>query len=305
MEIKTQDFLDLNLMMNTSYAISYSDNRFGALRQKKSDKPFDMREHKQQYDTLAQYVIEHCQTQMVEKHGLLKINVPENYESKNKREFPKCPIFMSKEFYQPDSQANNGKTALVLIQGTGAVRAGIWARSVSINENFELGTMLPQIEWAVREKHFPVLVMNPNYNKEPESGKSIPLSETGQKHALHVWKNYVVNSGFSRILVLAHSAGGVCLANIMQEFQSTFYKMVGKVALTDSYVISGRNLTPEQLKWIEKNTIHYVASEEELGKQLTHGKAVSICTHVSAGHDRHEYTTGCSWPMIRWQFELT
>jgi len=84
----------------------------------------------------------------------------------------------------------------VLIQGTGAVRAGIWARSVSINETFELGTMLPQIEWAVREKKYPVLVMNPNYNRDPETAKPIPLSETGQKHALHVWKKYVLESGF-------------------------------------------------------------------------------------------------------------
>ena len=57
-------------------------------------------------------------------------------------EYPKSNIFMSKEFYQP-SKNNKNKIGLVLIQGTGAVRAGIWARSVSINEDFYIGTMLP------------------------------------------------------------------------------------------------------------------------------------------------------------------
>jgi hypothetical protein len=33
-------------------------------------------------------------------------------------------------------------------------------------------------------------------------------------HACSVWKNYVENSGFKRIRVIAHSAGGDCLANI-------------------------------------------------------------------------------------------
>ena len=27
------------------------------------------------------------------------------------------------------------------------------------------------------------------------------------------------------------------------------------------------------------------------------------CPHVSAGHYKHEYTTGCAWPMILKEFE--
>ena len=69
---------------------------------------------------------------------------------------------MSNEFYAP-SKSNSEKTALVLIQGTGAVRAGVWARSVVVNDSLEIGSMLPQIEWA-NENKLPVIVMNPNYN---------------------------------------------------------------------------------------------------------------------------------------------
>lgn len=75
--------------------------------------------------------------------------VPEaRFYKTDKNTYPKAAIFMSSEFYKPDLDENKKRTALVLIQGTGAVRAGIWARSVCINDNHQLGTMLPQVEWA-------------------------------------------------------------------------------------------------------------------------------------------------------------
>lgn len=30
-------------------------------------------------------------------------------------------------------------------------------------------------------------------------------------HCINVWKNYVENAGFSKLLIIAHSAGGDCL----------------------------------------------------------------------------------------------
>ena len=48
---------------------------------------------------------------------------------------------MSEEFYKPSS--NHDKAGIVLIQGTGPVRAGIWARSVCVNESIYMGSMLP------------------------------------------------------------------------------------------------------------------------------------------------------------------
>jgi hypothetical protein len=56
---------------------------------------------------------------------------------------------------------------------------------------------------------------------------------------------------------------------------------------------------------MDKCAIHYVASTESLGTHLSYGRKKAqmtskdmTCPHVSAGHDQHEYTTGCSWPMI-------
>ena len=56
--------------------------------------------------------------------------------------------------------------------------------------------------------------MNPNYLQDPVTNKNIPLCHSMQAHTSHIWKNYVVNSDFKKILVIAHSAGGFCLENI-------------------------------------------------------------------------------------------
>ena len=84
---------------------------------------------------------------------------------------------------------------MVLIQGTGAVRAGIWARSACMNESLEVGSMLPFLNIAQR-LDIPVLVMNPNLNRDPESGDIIPYSHSMTHHASWVWEKYVVDSGF-------------------------------------------------------------------------------------------------------------
>lgn len=103
--------------------------------------------------------------------------------------------------------------------------------------------MLPQLEWA-QSKGYPVLVMNPNFNTDPETSAPIPKSETMGKHALNVWITYVLNSGFEKVHVIAHAKGGQCLKEIQQELSKyssskhKFYSQVGKIALTDSEVIS-------------------------------------------------------------------
>ena len=137
---------------------------------------------------------------MPENHVLDRIEKQAGSQSSKKLikadRTPKCNVFMSGEFYKPTKEQkllNKQKTALVLIQGTGNVRAGIWARSVCNNENFELGSFLPQIEWA-QMNDYPVIVMNPNMNKV--QGKIVPYNDTMKSHALHIWENYVEPSGF-------------------------------------------------------------------------------------------------------------
>jgi len=73
--------------------------------------------------------------------------------------------------------------------------------------------MLPFLD-KCRELDIAVLVMNPNYNRCPETGVVIPYSHTMQDHAASVWALYVKDSGYSEVYVVAHSAGGGCVQAI-------------------------------------------------------------------------------------------
>ena len=195
-----------------------------------------------------------------------------------------CPVFMSNGFDHPDDAQrvqNASKTAVVLIQGTGAVRAGLWARSVCINDGMKLGSMLPQIEWA-RQKGHDVLVMNPN------------VGQSMSDHCVRVWREFVEPAGFNKVMVIAHSAGGCCVTALMEEFP-TFFLSVDQLAFTDCPAIVDTNMLDRDQKcWLQAKAVHYVTSNKPLGTKLR----AAAFPHVSAGHQKHEYTTGCAWPLI-------
>ena len=47
-----------------------------------------------------------------------------------------------------------------------------------------------------------------------------------------------------------------------------------------------------------ENAIHYEASDKPVGTILNDNKEVLTCPQVSAGHVKHEYTTGTSQKLI-------
>ena len=67
-----------------------------------------------------------------------------------------------------------------------------------------------------------------------------------QAHACFVWKTYVENSGFEKILLIAHSAGGACTSAIQKVFSETFYDQVKYLAFTDSWLTKMKDLTKDQ-----------------------------------------------------------
>ncbi len=179
--------------------------------------------------------MKYVQDQMIQRQ-LIEVLIP--HENQVKPEiavegFPKSNIFMSQEFIQGFGGIEQD-SALILIQGTGSVRAGVWARSVCLNENLELGSMLPLID-AAKKQNMPVLVMNPNLSRDPLTKKSIPFCGTMEQHCSFVWEKFVAPSKFKKFFIVAHSAGGMCLASIQKKFAADFYKRVFKIALTDSY----------------------------------------------------------------------
>lgn len=57
---------------------------------------------------------------------------------------------------------STSKYRILLIQGTGPVRAGQWARSVCTKEGLITGSTLPQLEWAENYVHIPSITLSPN-----------------------------------------------------------------------------------------------------------------------------------------------
>ena len=145
--------------------------------------------------------------------------------------------------------------------------------------------------------------MNPN--EHSSNGKRIPLSGSMDEHAFYVWSTYVEPAGFKKINIIAHSAGGGCLTTIQKRFADTFYQKVNKIAYTDSWTIQASDLSQDQLAFMQANAVHYEASDRPLGEPSSRGSGFmrsQVCPCVSAGHGKHEYTTGCSWPLIQKQF---
>lgn len=89
---------------------------------------------------------------LLEERGMHKVPIPLN-EDAERATF----IFSTKpELERPEK-------LLVLIHGSGVVRAGQWARSLIINHSIGAGTQIPYIEEG-RKRSFDVILTNTNDN---------------------------------------------------------------------------------------------------------------------------------------------
>lgn len=88
--------------------------------------------------------------------------------------------------------------------------------------------------------------MNPNYNKDPNTFEYIPYNSSMSEHACFVWENFVMKSGFDKLFVIAHSAGGACVMSIQEKFRKSFFTQVHKIAFTDSWVTKSEYLSSNE-----------------------------------------------------------
>jgi hypothetical protein len=63
-------------------------------------------------------------------------------------------------------------------------------------------------------------------------------------------------------------------------------------------VIGKEYLTEEQQKFMFKNAVHYESSNLPVGTQIEVEFDKVTCPVVSAGHPKHEYSTGCAMQEI-------
>lgn len=104
---------------------------------------------------------------LLEKEGLKRISVPKESD---------VPVEL-RSFVFACEQAFTCKKLLILIHGSGVVRAGQWARRLIINDNLKSGTQIPYIRKA-KELGYGIIVLNTNDNRRLIDGKSkeIPVN---------------------------------------------------------------------------------------------------------------------------------
>ena len=279
------------MLKNTGYRVVINSDNKEVLWNENGEK--FVYEDEKSYKLTADYLNNYIQMRMTEQYGLEKKSIPFPKDMTDK-DYSTAPIFVSPGW------KNNTKYALILIQGTGDVRAGLWARSVCLNESLEMGSMLPQIKYAV-ENGMECLIMNPNYFEDSNGNAVDPRINTMEKHCNYVFKKYVLGRcQAEKVFIIAHSAGGKCLATLFKRFTQEFYDRVKSIVLTDSAHKDIRTglIDQEEEDYMSGTWIHFKKSFNKLGEKEDNSGDPILQT-FSAGHDMHEYTTGSAWPKIQ------
>ncbi len=164
---------------------------------------------------LTDYVYE-----LLEEKGLYKQFLPDD-----------IPEEEATFIFSTQKELQNPKKLLILIHGSGVVRAGQWARSLIINHSLDAGTVLPYVEKA-KSLGYEVIITNTNDNYR--KGRAIQGNESPQQHAELVWYKYVREANPESIAIVAHSYGGVVTTSLAKLFAADFSKKVFGVGFTDS-----------------------------------------------------------------------
>ncbi|XP_048667362.1 cotranscriptional regulator FAM172A isoform X3 [Marmota marmota marmota] len=167
---------------DTLEGFEYAFNEKGQLRHIKTGEPFvfNYREdlhrwNQKRYEALGEIITKYVYELLEKDCNLKKISIPVDATESE----PKSFIFMS------DDALTNPQKLMVLIHGSGVVRAGQWARRLIINEDLDSGTQIPFIKRAVdktqlkmdqkpirpetlhileQKEGYGVIVLNPNEN---------------------------------------------------------------------------------------------------------------------------------------------
>lgn len=242
-----------------------------------TDKPFKFEvsptssraENQENYEALGEVLNEYVYG-LLEENGMHRIYIP-NSISKEEATF----IFSTK------AELKDIDKLMVIIHGSGVVRAGQWARSLIINDSINSGTVLPYIKKA-QEAGFDVIVTNTNDNYR--NGKKIEGNSSPEMHAVSVWETFVQPSNAKSIAVIAHSYGGIVTAHLASKFKDDFDEKVFAIAFTDS--VHGRGLS----KRANEIGVNFVASDKPVNTILKSYDGGSMELR-SAGHHKHEMTS--------------
>ncbi|EDV41954.2 uncharacterized protein Dana_GF17730, isoform A [Drosophila ananassae] len=234
----------------------------------------DATENEKHYQKLADQIPEIVYA-LLEKEGLRRTYIPFGQ-----------PPEQSSFIYSLPAKLSKSKKLLVLIHGSGQVKAGQWARSLIINNSLDHGTQLPYVRQA-RKLGYDVLITNTNDLKRFFDGKDNPIKgvETPTQHTKYVWKNIVIPSNPESVAIVAHSYGGFLTMDLAEQFVDFFKEKVFAIALTDAVM----GTIQSNKEYISEVACDWVTSKTPLGTAVLTTKG-SI-RKISAGHTKHEWTS--------------
>ncbi|XP_048583591.1 FAM172 family protein homolog [Nematostella vectensis] len=266
----------------------YHFNERGQLRSIQTGEPFmfevkpgDRQYNQNHYEALGEVITDHVYKLLEEKAGLKRVYVPIDPRENESVGF----IFMSED-------ALRAEKLMILIHGSGVVRAGQWARSLIINDCLESGTMLSYIARA-RKEGYGVLVTNGNENTSVKKGKMqrIRGSESPESHFDYVWNTFISKAAASSIVIVAHSYGGVVVVHGMKRCPGAMSR-VKAVAFTDSvHTLHHQGADNTLRDWFQENTRNWVSSGLPLDTPITSRFSRADSDLVSAGTTQHVLTS--------------
>uniref|UniRef100_A0A3B5MDE7 ARB2 cotranscriptional regulator A n=1 Tax=Xiphophorus couchianus TaxID=32473 RepID=A0A3B5MDE7_9TELE len=248
----------------------YAFNENGQLRHIQTGEPFvfNAREdlhrwNQKRYEALGEIITKYVYELLEKKCNLTKTFLPVDATDDEPRSF----IYLS-----TDALTNPNKL-LVLIQGSGVVRAGQWARRLIINQDLDSGTQIPFIMKAMEE------------------------NTSSEEHVLYVWDHFVSKAAAKNVFIIAHSYGGLSFVELMNQREMQVKNRVCAVALTDSaHNIWHQETSKGTQDWMQQCCCNWVSSPEPLDTQLE--PMLPDCPRVSAGTERHELTSWMSFESI-------
>lgn len=273
---------------DTLLGFGYKFSKEGKIQNVKTGEGFqfvvkegDQSYNQRHYEALGEVVTDEIYKLLETECKLKRAPVPHNATDDDNSTF----IFLS------DDALSNPDKLLVIIHGSGVVRAGQWSRRLIINDSLKSGTQIPFIQEAQKEG-YGILVTNTNDNYRPNTGR-IKGSENPEAHALHVWKHYIRNAKAKRIAIIAHSYGGCVVTSLYMKVKDEFNQRVFAVAMTDSVHYMP---DPHPFKDLVKVSRNWVCSQDPLDSPVrTHSGDI---TRVSAGVTVHEQTSWSSFTSI-------
>ncbi|XP_050401477.1 cotranscriptional regulator FAM172A homolog isoform X1 [Patella vulgata] len=284
----------------TLQEFGYDFNDKGELRDIQTDEYYnfhhsegDHRYNQKRYEALGEKITDYVYDLMEKETKLKRVYIPVDAEENAARSF----IFMSE-----DALSNPDKL-MVLIHGSGAVRAGQWSRKLIINDNLDKGTQLPYIREGIKQG-YGIIVLNTNVNKvKLNDGNEHPVkkNQTPEEHGIYVWQHFVLKSKAKNIAIVAHSYGGIVTLEVANKFTSDILSRVFAIGFTDSvHSVSHQIDDIAIVDFLKEKAVNYVSSNKEQGEPVDSYEKHD-CLRIAAGTNQHELT---SWSCFNLLFDF-